>query len=153
MLYRTVLTLLVASATAFTASKPTLVRPVTMPSTTARHIIMTDKETDTILQSAKDCVDSECSIDEVDSLLETLKSAEADLRHRLDKIDELIGELQHINEKPERKTSEVRQFVQDLMLVFSQKKPKVSPTGWSGDVTKHLTAYDALPPKPWKASP
>jgi hypothetical protein len=154
-----------------------------MPSTTARHIIMTDEETENILQSAQDCVNSECSIDEVDDLLQVLKSTEKDLEDRLEKIMNLVGQLQHINQKEERQTDEVRQFVKDMLRVFShdvsiavvtdfrpkspfdgiiahtwffllfQQKPLVFPAGFSGDISKKsLTAYDALPPKPWKPS-
>jgi DNA repair exonuclease SbcCD ATPase subunit len=90
-----------------------------MPSTTARHIIMTDEETENILQSAQDCVNSECSVDEVDDLLQVLKSTEKDLEDRLEKIMNLVAQLQHINEKEERQTDEVRQFVKDMLRVFS----------------------------------
>jgi DNA repair exonuclease SbcCD ATPase subunit len=90
-----------------------------MPSTTARRIIMTDEETEKVLKSAQDCVESECSIDEVDDLLQVLKSTEKELEDRLEKIMNMIGHLQHINEKPERQTNEVRQFVKDMLRVFS----------------------------------
>ena len=34
------------------------------------------------------------------------------------------------------------------------QKPSFFPTGWVGDVGDGpMTAYDALPPKPYKASP
>jgi hypothetical protein len=63
----------------------------------------------------------------------------------------MIGHLQHINEKEERKTDEVRSFVRDMLRVFDTNKPMAFPTGFSGDVGDGpTTAYDALPPKPWK---
>jgi DNA repair exonuclease SbcCD ATPase subunit len=90
-----------------------------MPSTTACRIIMTDEETEKVLKSAHDCVESECSIDEVDNLLQVLKDTEKELEDRLEKIMNMIGHLQHINEKSERQTNEVRQFVQDMLRVFN----------------------------------
>lgn len=90
-----------------------------MPSTTARRIIMTDEETETILKSASDCVEGECSIDEVSELLSVLKDTEKELEARMEKIMNMIAHLQHINKKEERKTDEVRAFVQDMLRVFS----------------------------------
>jgi DNA repair exonuclease SbcCD ATPase subunit len=98
-----------------------------MPSGTARRIIMTDEETEKVLKSAQDCVESECSIDEVDDLLQVLKSTEKELEDRLEKIMNMIGHLQHINEKPERQTNEVRQFVKDMLRVFNTEVCLVTP--------------------------
>lgn len=85
----------------------------------ARHIIMTDEETESVLQAAQDCADSECSIDEVDNLLQVLKSTEKDLEERLEKVVNMIGYLEHINQKEERQTDEVREFVKDMLRVFN----------------------------------
>jgi hypothetical protein len=90
-----------------------------MPSTTARRIIMTDDETEAILKTANDCVEGECSIDEVSELLSVLKETEKELEDRMEKIMNMIAHLQHINKKEERKTDEVRAFVQDMLRVFS----------------------------------
>lgn len=90
-----------------------------MATTTARHLIMSEEETEAILNHAKECVDSECSIDEVDDLLQVLKSTETELEQRLEQVMNMIGHLQHINEKEERKTDEVRAFVKDMLRVFN----------------------------------
>jgi hypothetical protein len=95
-----------------------LVQPF-VASTSARHLIMNEKETEQVLQSASDCVDSECSLEEVSDLINVLKETESELEARLEKIMNMIAHLQHINEKEERKTDEVRRFVQDMLRVFS----------------------------------
>jgi hypothetical protein len=87
--------------------------------TTARFVILSDEETQKILQSGEDCISSECSVDDVASLVEELKMQEGILSERLVKIMNMIAHLQHVNEKKERKTDEVRQFVKDMLRVFS----------------------------------
>ncbi|KAL3916198.1 MAG: hypothetical protein SGILL_005286 [Bacillariaceae sp.] len=120
MLFRTTaLALLVASAAAFSTSKPASVRPAVMPTSTARAILLSDQETQAVMDSAQDCIESECSIDETTELLTTLKSTEKDLEARLNKVMNMISHLQHINAKEERQTDEVRAFVKDMLRVFS----------------------------------
>lgn len=82
-------------------------------------MILSDEETQKILQSGEDCISSECSVDDVASLVEELKMQEGILSNRLVKIMNMIAHLQHVNEKKERKTDEVRQFVKDMLRVFS----------------------------------
>ena len=114
---------------------------------------MSDQETDKILQSAADCAEGECSLDDVSELIFELKEQETVMQERLEKIMNMIAHLQHINAKEERKTDEVRAFVKDMLRVFSSEKPMIFPTGFSGDVGDGpTTAYDALPPKKWKPS-
>lgn len=122
-------------------------------SNTARHVLLTDEETDAILQSADECAAGECSIDDVAELIYELKEQEKLLEERLDTIMNMISHLQHVNEKEERQTDEVRAFVRDMLRVFDTEKPGFFPAGFSGDVGKGATtAYDALPPKKWKPS-
>ena len=112
---------------------------------------MSDEETASILTSAHECAEGECSIDDVQELVHELKEQEKNLTERLDEIMNMIAHLQHINEKEERKTDEVRAFVKDMLRVFDSGKG--FPTGFSGDIGKGpMTAYDALPPKKWKPS-
>ena len=112
---------------------------------------MSEEETDAIIKSAEDCAESECSVDDVSGLIFELKEQEQILEERLEKIMNMIAHLQHVNEKEERKTDEVRAFVQDMLRVFSQDKPMVFPAGFGGEIGDGpTTAYDALPPKPWK---
>jgi DNA mismatch repair ATPase MutL len=114
------------------------------------YVILSDEETEKILQSASDCAEGECSIDDVSELIAELKEQEKEMQSRLDKIMNMIAHLQHINAKEERKTDEVRAFVRDLLRTFSSDKPLYFPTGFAGDVGDGpTTAYDALPPKKW----
>ena len=114
---------------------------------------MSDEETTAILTSATECAEGECSIDDVQELIYELKEQEANLKERMDKVMNMISHLQHINEKEERKTDEVRAFVRDMLRVFDTEKPMYFPTGFSGDIGDGpKTAYDALPPKKWKPS-
>lgn len=143
-------------------------------------MILSDEETEAILFSAEECAASECSVDDVSKLLADLKMQEGVLSGRLVKIMNMIAHLQHVNEKKERKTDEVRAFVKDMLRVFSHEvrnndwdfalphcekaystlrylfatqSPNVFPTGWAGDVGDGpTTAYDALEPKKWKPS-
>ena len=119
-------------------------------SITAQNAFLSEEETMTVLNKSTECIESECSIDEVDELLTVLKDTEKELEGRLQKIMNAISHLQHINDKEERKTDEVRAFVKDMLRVFNTDKPLVFPTGFGGDVGKGAqTAYDALPPKKW----
>lgn len=79
---------------------------------------MSEAETEQVLKHATDCVDGECSIDEVSDLLAVLHETEKELEDRLQKVMNMVSHLQHINEKEERKTDEVRAFVSDLLRVF-----------------------------------
>ena len=119
-------------------------------STTARYVILSEQETESILKSASDCAEGECSIDDVSELIFELKEQEQEMQKRLEKIMNMIAHLQHINAKEERKTDEVRSFVRDMLRVFSSEKPMYFPTGFAGDIGDGpTTAYDALPPKKW----
>lgn len=112
---------------------------------------MSDEETAQILKTAGDCVKGECAIGDVDRLLSELKDTEKELNVRLEKVTNMIGHLQQVNAKEERKTTEVKEFVKDMLSVFSHGKTGHFPIGFSGDVGDGpTTAYDALPPKKWK---
>jgi hypothetical protein len=154
MLFKSILAFILFTTTAaFSPMKPVLFRQAsTSTTTTARNVIMTEEETMNILKKSEECIASECSIDEVDDLLSTLKGTEKELEDRLTKIINMIGHLQHINEKDGREKDEVRQFVKDMLRVFSHEETGFA-MGFSGDIGDGpTTAYDALPPKPWKAS-
>jgi len=115
--------------------------------------LLTDKETDAILQSAKGCVASECSVDEVSGLVYELQEQKHVLQSRLDQISFAIEQLQHLNQQETdvRSTDEIKALVKDMMRVFSTDKPFVFPTGFAGEIGNGpTTAYDCLEPKPWK---
>mmetsp|Transcript_38131 Transcript_38131/g.92754 ORF Transcript_38131/g.92754 Transcript_38131/m.92754 type:complete len:158 (-) Transcript_38131:410-883(-) len=146
------LSLFASSAVAFQPSIMTQKHVMTQTATTptALHLIMSEEETETVLNHARECLDAECPIDEVDDLVNVLKTTESELQGRLEQVMNMISTLQHLNEKEERKTDEVRAFVSDMLRVFNTDKPMVFPTGFSGDVSHGKnTAYDVLPPKKW----
>merc|ERR1711862_498871 len=143
---------ILAAATAFTTPAPLSITKPCAISPTARFVILSEQETNAIMKSAEECVESECSVDDVSKLVSELKEQEKILDERLTKIMNMVAQLQHLNEKPKRETNEIRQFVRDLLRVFVHEKQR--PMGYSGDVGDWpKTAYDALPPKKWKSSP
>mmetsp|Transcript_3072 Transcript_3072/g.4432 ORF Transcript_3072/g.4432 Transcript_3072/m.4432 type:complete len:155 (-) Transcript_3072:211-675(-) len=146
--------LLAASASAFTVAPqaPLTTRSV-VNSPTARFI-MAEWETEAILKSAHECHEGECTIDEVSELIYELEEQKKVLNDRLDAIMNMVSKLQKANTDQKRNTDDVRAYVKDLLRVFSHEHPIVMPAGYSGDIGDGpTTAYDALPPKPWKASP
>lgn len=100
-------------------SFPKLQPAVASPS--ARFILLSDQETDAILSSANNCVEGECSVDEISDLVKELKEQEAILGERMQKVMNMIAHLQHVNEKEERQTDEVRAFVKDMLRVFAHE--------------------------------
>ena len=120
---------------------------------------MTKEETDSILSKASTCADGECSLDEVDDLITLLKGQQKELYDRIEQIRQMRKTLEEVNRKGGRNVDEVRETVRALYRVF-QLGDKASgndypsltkPTGWVGEVGDGpKTAYDALPPKPYK---
>jgi hypothetical protein len=117
---------------------------------------MSQEETETIMSKASNCVDGECSLDEIDDLITLLKGQQKELYDRVSQIKEMVQKLEHVNESDERSVDEIRETVRALFRVFQlgdkasgNDYPSLSKaTGWSGEVGKGpTTAYDALPPK------
>eukprot|EP00977_Amphora_coffeiformis_P002660 scaffold513_cov169-Amphora_coffeaeformis.AAC.14 len=120
-------------------------------STTARHILLSEEETQAILNSAEECAEGECSVDDVAELIYELKEQQKIMENRLSAVMNTVSHLQHINAQKERKRDEVKALVQDLLRVFSTDKAAFPASGFSGDISKKtLTAYDVLSPKPYK---
>lgn len=143
--------LLLAAASAFAPALPSFKVRAPDVSSSARFVIMTDEETDAILKSASDCADSECSVDDVASLVYDLKEQQTILEARMTKIMNMIAHLEHVNDKPGRESEEVRQFVKDMLRVFAHEKTAFPSSGYAGDSKGGgKTAYDVLPPKKWK---
>jgi hypothetical protein len=121
-------------------------------STTARFIIMSEAETDSVLQSAADCADGECSVDDVTEFLSDLQEQKKVLQQRLDQIMNMIADLQHLNEHEDREPDSVRALVRDMLRVFSHDEKGRSgfvPSGYTGDIGT-TDAYSSLAPKKWK---
>lgn len=122
---------------------------------------MSQDETETIMAHASECVEGECSLDEVDDLIELLKAQQKELYDRVEDVRASIKSLEVLNKSNDRSVDEVRETVRAIFRVFQlgdsasgNNYPSLSkPSGYSGDVGRgSTTAYDALPPKPYKES-
>lgn len=111
------------------------------------------------MKQATSCAEGECSLDEVQDLIDVLKVQQKELYSRVENVKSVISSLETMNAKPNRETDEVRETIRALYRVFQlgdkasgNDYPSLSKaTGWSGDVGKGpQTAYDSLPPKKWK---
>jgi hypothetical protein len=119
---------------------------------------MSQAETDEAFKTATDCVEGECSLDEIDGLISLLKDQQKEASERLKSVKTMIKSLDTVNSADDRSVDEIRETVRAIFRVF-QLGDKASgndypsltkPMGWSGDVGKgSTTAYDALPPKKW----
>jgi hypothetical protein len=114
---------------------------------------MTEEEISAVLDKAHACVESECAVDDVNTLISELRDQQKVLSTRLDHIMNVVAHLQHANEQKDRKKEDVRTIVKDMLRVFSSDAGKYA-ISFSGDIGDGpTTAYDALPPKPWKGAP
>merc|ERR1711862_1018428 len=114
-----------ASAFTVTPSNTLFTRAVT--STATPQYLMTDEEIDVIFNAATDCADSECSIDEVDNLISTLKAQQEQLKTRLALVSGMVDKLQRVNEKEDRLVKCVNMYV--IFFVFSPTRGGFNPTG------------------------
>ena len=157
---------------------------------------MSQDETDSIISKANDCVEGECSLDEVDELIGVLKDQQKELYDRVEDIRSMVKSLETVNSQDDREVDQIRETVRAIFRVFQLgdkaryvlepsgifffdtfKKSELTnfcicslelfflfsgndypalskPTGWTGDVgSGPTTAYDALPPKPFKKTP
>ena len=111
------------------------------------------------MNHATECAEGECSLDEVTELISILQMQQKELYKRVDEVRSMVKQLEDLNVKEGRKADEIRETVRALFRVFQlgdsasgNDYPSLSkPTGYSGDVGDGpKTAYDALPPKPYK---
>ena len=80
---------------------------------------MTEEEITAVLDKAHGCVESECSVDDVDDLIAELKDQQKVLNERLETIMNVVAHLQHANDQEQRKTDDVRSIVKDMLRVFT----------------------------------
>jgi hypothetical protein len=118
---------------------------------------MSHGETDSVFETATNCVEGECSLDEIEGLINLLKEQQKEASVRLDDVKGMIKSLETVNGADDRSVDEIRETVRAIFRVFQlgakasgNDYPSLSkPMGWSGEVGKGpTTAYDALPPKP-----
>mmetsp|Transcript_26086 Transcript_26086/g.61962 ORF Transcript_26086/g.61962 Transcript_26086/m.61962 type:complete len:158 (+) Transcript_26086:168-641(+) len=150
-----ILVSLLASAQAFVVPTPNMVR-----TNTQQLQLLTEQEAEAIMTHAQECAEGECGLDDVDDLISTLKAQQKELSERVESVREMIQSLEIVNGADDRPVDEIRETVRAIFRVFQlgdsasgNDFPSLSkPTGYSGDVgSGSTTAYDALPPKKWKA--
>merc|ERR1711971_1517921 len=123
--------MLLTSAAAFgTISPHVLIRRASTASTTARGIVLTEEESAAVFNKSEECIESECSLEDVQDLLTTLKETVNILEDRNQKITDVIANLQTKEKEP----GEYMKFVRDLCGFFPQSK--ITPSGFSGDIPK-----------------
>lgn len=116
-------------------------------------MLLSEEETNSIIEKAQDCAEGECSIDDVSGLIAELKGQQHEMSARLEEIMNMVAHLQTANEGDKRKKDDVRAYVRDLLRVFDTSSGGFA-TGFSGEIGDGpTTAYDALPPKKWSPKP
>lgn len=86
----------------------------------ACNALLSEQETQKILESGSNCLDTECAVDDVASLLFDLKDQEKLLSSRLNAITKMLEDLEEANKKTKvEERDEVKMFVRDLLWVFS----------------------------------
>jgi hypothetical protein len=69
---------------------------------------MTQDETDAIMTHASDCVEGECSLDEIEDLIGVLKDQQKELSDRVENVRAMIKTLEVVNKSDDRSVDEVR---------------------------------------------
>ena len=124
--------------------------------------MLTMEEIDSILEKGHHCEEGECSIAEVDDLIQELKEQQHMLYQRVKNVDKMVKALNIMNQAEDREVDEVRETVRAVFRLFAMSdkasgnnlRPLSKPTGYSGEVGSGPTdAYKSLNPKPWKQSP
>ena len=118
---------------------------------------MSTEELDKLINTAVDCSEGECSVDEVGDLVQILQGQQKELNGRIQEIGNMVKSLEAMNKKGAGR-DEVRETVRAIMRVFAKSdghkasvSARVNPTGYSGEVGSGPTdAYKALKPKPYK---
>lgn len=119
--------------------------------------LMSTEELETLISTAVDCSEGECSVDQVGDLVVLLQGQQKELNERIKEIGAMIKSLETTNQK-DKGRDEVRETVRAIMRVFAKSdghkasvSARINPTGYSGEVGSGPTdAYKALKPKPYK---
>lgn len=88
-------------------------------STTARHVLLSEEEISSVFDSATNCAEGECSVEDVSALISELKDQKSQMQERLQTIENMVYKLEHLNESENREIDEVRQTVRDFLRVFN----------------------------------
>ncbi len=80
---------------------------------------MSATQIDSIIVEAESCAEGECALDEVESLISNLQNQQSMLSKRIEEIDGLVKDLEHINGRDDRPVDEVRETVRAIFRVFA----------------------------------
>ena len=109
-----------------------------------------------VLGHVEDCVDTECSVEDVDQLISRMKKEQEDLTDKLARVRTMIKSLETVNGRDENVITETMRAIFRLFQFGDEASgndyPALSnPPGWTGEIGDGpKTAYDVLPPKPYK---
>lgn len=140
---------------------PSVVKPPCV-TTTSLNGLMSREEMNTIINQGHHCEKGECSIDDVDDLIDQLQEQQHLLFDRIKEMNTMMAALENLNKDDSRNVDEVRETVRAIFRLFAMGDKAsgndypalTKPTGFSGEVGDGPTdAYKALNPKPWKATP
>ena len=92
---------------------------VKVTSSTARNVLLTEEEVETIFNSANNCAETECSVEDVSSLIAELKDQKTQMEERLKMVEKMVYKLEHLNDAEDREVDAVRQTVRDFLRVFN----------------------------------
>merc|ERR1712130_840907 len=96
LLTLTLLSTFVLNASAFsTASFPT---KTFAPTSTSLNVLLSEEDTQAIMQTAHDCAEGECSVDDVSGLIFELKEQQKEMNERLEEMMNMVSHLQKLNE-------------------------------------------------------
>merc|ERR1719245_2357336 len=142
-IFATVLASLLMNANAFTASTVLPPRSMTAQRVAPLQVGLSAEELNSILSEGSECVEGECSLDEVSDLILKLESQQSQIKERLSTIDKMIKSLVILNDADDRQVDEVRETVRAIFRIFAlgdkmsgndYPKMQSKPTGWTGDV-------------------
>ena len=91
----------------------------TTSSTTTRLNLMSSSDIDMILADANACIEGECALDDVSTLLSNLLAQQSLLSSRINEIDKLVASLESSNGMGDRPVDEMRETVRAIFRIFS----------------------------------
>ena len=80
---------------------------------------MSASEIEAVITEAEKCAEGECALDEVEQLITNLQSQQSMLSKRIEEIDGLVTELEHVNGRDDRPVDEVRETVRAIFRIFA----------------------------------
>ena len=80
---------------------------------------MTASEIEAVITEAEKCAEGECALDEVEQLITNLQNQQSMLSKRIEEIDGLVTELEHVNGRDDRPVDEVRETVRAIFRIFA----------------------------------